>query len=89
MEDNDGPYPEGGSSEGVEARLHRTLTGYASNTHPVVYYSAYYSQCGWTSPSGRTRVHVYAHIHVHVHVHVHVVHAHVVLVRLLLDNYYK
>ena len=32
MDDNDGPYPEGGSSEGVEARLHRTLTGYASNT---------------------------------------------------------
>ena len=30
-----------------------------------------------------------ARVHAHVHVHVHVVHAYVVLVRLLLDNYYK
>ena len=32
---------------------------------------------------------VRAPVHAHVHVHVHVVHACVVLVRLLLDSYYK
>ena len=32
---------------------------------------------------------VRAPVHAHVHVHVHVVHAHVVLVGLLLDGYYK